>query len=98
MAQSSGDGTAFGRRCRCSPLRRNAQYTGYDPNQVRRSWSLPLCAKPNVTGWGDNDAWVGALLSVDFHFALFCDSITRYHAENHAQSLRHRVTFGGRQA
>src|ERR1700680_915059 len=75
MAQTSGDGTAFGRRCSCSTLPRNNQYTGYYPNQVRRSRSLPLCAKPNVSGGCDNDVWVSSLLSVHFDFALFCDSI-----------------------
>jgi hypothetical protein len=50
---------------------------GIYPNQVRRCWSLPLCAKPDVSGGCDNDAWAGALLSVHFDFALFRDSIPR---------------------
>lgn len=77
MAEASGDGTAFdGRNC-CSTLRRNAQYTRHSPNQVCRSGSLPLYAKPDVSGTCDHDVWVGAVLSVDLDFVLLGDSISR---------------------
>src|SRR5271169_3264036 len=91
MAETRGDGTAFdGRNC-CSTLRRNAQYTRHYPNQVCCSWSLPLYAKPDVSGTCDHAVWVGAVLSVGFDFALLGDSIFRSARD---RSSLGRVLFG----